>query len=71
MRSTLRLISFLYLAVFVFSHYSLMAAQLIVGNQSYNSTFGSGGFTIVPLSPSFAQPPVVFVLPTIQDGDPS
>ena len=66
---TLRLLSLLYLLVF--SHTSLIAAQLIVGNQSYNSTFGSGGFTTVSLTPNFAQPPVVFVLPTIQGGDPA
>lgn len=46
------------------------AAQLLVDQQTYNSTFG-GGFTSVTLTPSFSQTPVVFVLPTIQGGDPS
>ena len=48
-----------------------MASQLIVGTQTYTSTFGNGGFTSVPLSPAFGQTPVAFVLPTTQGGDPS
>ena len=50
---------------------SLFAAQLVVGQQNYNSTFGGGGFTTVTLTPNFTQTPVVFVLPTTQGGDPS
>lgn len=55
----------------VFACSTLNAAQLIVDTQTYNSTFNNGGFTTVPLSPAFDQTPVVFVLPTIQGGDPS
>ncbi len=68
MRSSIYLLALLY--VIAFTHSSLNAAQLVAGNQSYNSTFG-GGFTNVTLTPSFDQIPVVFVLPTIQGGDPS
>lgn len=59
------------MATFVFANSTLLAAQLLVGQQNYNSTFGGGGFTSVTLAPSFSQTPVVFVLPTIQGGDPS
>ena len=71
-----RLFSFVCgLATVVFTQSSAYAAtfQLLVDSQTYNSTFGGGVglFTNVPLSPSFSQTPVVFVLPTIQGGDPS
>ncbi|MGK0273468.1 MAG: putative repeat protein (TIGR01451 family) [Cocleimonas sp.] len=71
MQSKLSSFGFLLLIGFLSAYSSLMAAQLLVGQQTYNSTFGSGGFTTVPLSPSFSSTPVVFVLPTTQGGDPS
>lgn len=70
MRSSFSFFSLLLLTLLIFSHSPLMAAQLIAGNQNYNSTFG-GGFTTVSLTPNFSQTPVVFVLPTIQGGDPA
>ncbi len=62
---------FLFLAAFLYASTALVAEQLIVGQQNYNSTFGGGGFTSVSLTPNFNQTPVVFVLPTTQGGDPS
>ena len=62
---------FLLFLTVIFSSASVMASQLIVGTQTYTSTFGNGGFTSVPLSPAFGQTPVAFVLPTTQGGDPS
>lgn len=70
MRIILSLFSSFLLLVFIFTQPSLMAAQLIAGNQSYNSTFG-GGFTTITLTPSFTTPLVAFVLPTIDGGNPS
>ena len=61
---------YLKIVLFFFSS-SAMSAQLLVGQQSYNSTFGGGGFTSVTLIPNFTQTPAVFVLPTTQGGDPS
>ncbi len=49
----------------------VMANQLVVDSQNYNNTFGGGSFTTVTLTPNFNSTPVVFVLPTIQGGDPS
>jgi len=70
MRSTLSLFSLLFSVVLFLAHSSLMAAQLIAGNQTYNSTFG-GGFTTVSLTPNFTTVPVAFVLPTIDGGNPA
>lgn len=71
MRSTFSMFTSLFLAIVIFGHSSLMAAQLIVGNQTYSSTFSSGGFTSVPLTPNFNNTPVAFVLPTIDGGNPA
>ena len=70
MKSTRSLYSLLLLAGVFVAHSSLIAAQLIAGNQSYNSTFG-GGFTSISLTPNFTSTPMVFVLPTIDGGNPS
>jgi len=60
-----------FFAIFAIACSSVMAAQLLVGQQTYTSTFGNGGYTTVSLTPSFSQAPVVFVLPTTQGGDPA
>lgn len=70
MKPQFSLLSLLLLAVLISPHSSLMAAQLIAGTQTYNSTFG-GGFTTVPLTPNFTNTPVAFVLPTTDGGNPS
>ncbi len=70
MGSVSSIFSSLLLVMLIFEAPSLMAAQLIAGSQTYNSTFG-GGFTTVSLTPNFTNIPVAFVLPTINGGNPS
>jgi len=63
--------SMFFLAISLFAQHHARAAQLIVGAQNYNNTFNNGTFTTVTLTPNFSQTPIVFVLPTIQGGDPA
>ncbi len=71
MKTTISFLTIVLVAFLSSAYNTALSAQLVVGQQNYNSTFNGGTFTTVPLSPAFAQTPVVFVLPTIQGGDPS
>lgn len=61
----------LFITVLFVTHSTAIANQIVVDNQSYNDTFGGGGFTSVSLSPAFSVTPVVFVLPTTSGSNPS
>ena len=49
----------------------VFAFKMEAGSFTIASTFGNANFTVVPLQQTYDNPPLIFVLPTEEGGDPS